>query len=151
MIGEVDRGRKPAAKVDLVERRIWFRDGSHGGFEMEKEEMVVVLGWDWAEDGGIEMRRRRRRREKIEEKREEKLARNLIKEHRTEKGGGIVVQRRPRKLSNKNRMPIATTSVIEIDIRMQQHRDPMSSMNTKMVTMTKKKKKKLKKSGTKLS
>lgn len=56
-MGELRRGRKAAAKVELGERRVWFRDAVHGGSEMEKEVI-----WDWAEDGGG---RRRGRRQNI--------------------------------------------------------------------------------------
>ena len=56
---------KPAAKTELGERRIWFLVGSHGEFELLKEERVS--GCCWAEDGGrferrMEMRKERRRR-----------------------------------------------------------------------------------------
>lgn len=55
---------KPAAKTELGERRIWFLVGSHGEFELLKEERVS--GCCWAEDGGrferrMEMRKERRR------------------------------------------------------------------------------------------
>lgn len=51
------RGRKPAAKVEFGERRIWFWSGNHGLSEKEKEVMVFSR-CVWADDGrGIERRR----------------------------------------------------------------------------------------------
>ena len=53
---------KPAAKTELGERRIWFLVGSHGEFELLKEERVS--GCCWAEDGGRFERRREMRKER---------------------------------------------------------------------------------------
>jgi hypothetical protein len=64
-VGEVGRGRKPAAKVELGEMRVWLRVGCQGEREMLKEEMVVA-----AEEGeGVERREvRKRRRERGKER-----------------------------------------------------------------------------------
>ena len=53
---------KPAAKTELGERRIWFLVGSHGEFELLKEERVS--GCCWAEDGGRFERRMEKRKER---------------------------------------------------------------------------------------
>lgn len=53
---------KPAAKTELGERRIWFLVGSHGEFELLKEERVS--GCCWAEDGGRFERRMKKRKER---------------------------------------------------------------------------------------
>lgn len=53
---------KPAAKTELGERRVRFWVGSHGEFELLKEERVS--GCCWAEDGGRFERRMEKRKER---------------------------------------------------------------------------------------
>lgn len=58
-------GRKPAAKVELGEMRIWFWVGVHGEFEEENEEIFFGCCWDEV-NSGLKRKIRKKKKKKIE-------------------------------------------------------------------------------------